>query len=79
MSLIDRFSNMRAGGKKPVLQSKTVTPNSSGLSVEPDSGYDGLSLVTVNGDADLIADNIKKDVNIFGVVGELPSEAEILE
>ena len=31
--------------------------------------YYGLSQVTVNGDADLVAGNIKKDVNIFGVTG----------
>jgi hypothetical protein len=30
---------------------------------------DGLSQVTVNGDSDLVASNIKKDVEIFGVTG----------
>ena len=56
-------SEFTGGGN---MQEKTVTPGASQQVVEPDSGYDGLSAVTVEGviAPNLIAGNIKKDVVI---------------
>lgn len=56
------------------LQDKSVDPSTSSITVEPDQGYDGLSSVTVSAidsslDPDLQPENIKKDVEIFGVTG----------
>lgn len=50
-------------------QQKTVTPSASQQVVSADSGYDALSQVTINGSSNLVAGNIKKDVEIFGVTG----------
>lgn len=57
-------------------QSKTVTPTAGGLTVTPDSGKT-LSSVQINGDSDLVAENVKEGVNIFGVAGTLKSKEEI--
>lgn len=58
-------------------QTKTVTPKATSQTVKPDSGYDGLSQVTVNGDSDLKAANIAKGVNIFGIIGTLESGSKV--
>lgn len=49
-------------------EEKEVDPGASSKEVSPSIGK-FLSKVTVNGDANLVAGNIKKDVSIFGVTG----------
>jgi hypothetical protein len=65
--LADAIEALPTGGG--TYQSKNVTPNAAGQTVTPDGGFDALSSVTINGDTDLLASNIKSGINIFGVTG----------
>lgn len=53
----------------PVLQEKTVTPETLPTVIGADEGYTGLSQVTVNPDTNLKAENIRSGKTIFGVGG----------
>ena len=59
----------------PVLQEKTITPETLPTVIGADEGYDGLSQVTVNPDSQLKAENIRSGKTIFGVEGSFVGEA----
>jgi len=59
---------------EPTLASLTVTPSTTAQTITPPSGTDGYNTVSVNAvtasiDSDIVAENIKKDVEILGVTG----------
>ena len=61
-----------SGGSSDMnLQSISVTPETETITytADFDNGYDALSSVTVEGDENLIADNIAEGVSIFGIEG----------
>ena len=60
----------------PVLQEKTVTPETLPTVIGADEGYDGLSQVTVNPDSQLKAENIRSGKTIFGVEGAFVGEPQ---
>lgn len=69
------YVKVENSGTSPNLQSKSITPTATTQTVQADSGYDGLSQVTVNGDTDFKAENIKEGINIFGVLGTLKTSS----
>ena len=64
------YTGLSAVEVAPVsLQSKSVVPSTEDNYVEPDDGYVGLSAVHVSGDVNLVPENIRKGVTVFGVRG----------
>ena len=65
---------MSIGKLPPKTQEKETTPTTEIQEIVPDSGYTGLSKVTINAvtsdiDSNIIAENIKEGIEILGVTG----------
>ena len=68
-------ANVNVEDVPAVVEPVTVNPTTSQQVIEPKEGVDGFSKVTVNAvdntiDSNIVAENIKKDVEILGVTGE---------
>lgn len=68
---VDGFNEVIVAGVN--LQDKEATPSATETTVEPDNAYVGLGRVTILGDSNLIAENIKEGISIFGISGTLKS------
>lgn len=55
----------------PVFQGKTAQSSAVDQVILPDSGYDGLSSVTIPAEGNLLPGNIKSGVSICGVTGTM--------
>lgn len=65
--------NMQSGGVVPdrTIDAQTITPGTADKEIKAGTYLRGKT--TIKGDADLIAANIKKGVEIFGVTGDFPA------
>lgn len=67
-----------------VEQTKTITPEKTPVIVKPGEGFKALSQVNVEGvtaaiDTNILAENIKKGIEILGVTGTLDAQQKIIQ
>ena len=63
------------GSYAPALQTKVTTPTAFPSVVNVDSGYDGMTKVTVNAPSNLSSSNIRNGVSIAGITGTYTGES----
>lgn len=75
-NMADLIESIRTEAK-PFLEGLTVTPNGKEIVEIPPFGCDGFGIVTVLGDENLLSENIKTGVSIYGVDGILDPDSGI--
>lgn len=71
MSYYNLFIGQDVTGETFDLQEKTIIPVKEGNIVTPDVGFDGLAKITIPMDSDYIPENIRQNIDIWGVVGTM--------
>lgn len=56
---------------EPILSTVYITPTGEELVKEPDEDVDGFDMVVVEGDSNLVPENVKEGVTIYGVEGTM--------
>lgn len=68
-----------SGKRKPKYTTGTITPSGSDAQTfTPESPYDGWSELTMKGDANLVASNIKYGETIYGVTGTYERDVKLV-
>ena len=60
------------------LDSLTVIPSTNAQKIEPDAEHSGFRIVLVAGDVDLVPENVRSGVEIFGVTGTVEESWEFI-
>lgn len=72
---VERYDNIIENmPDEPRLDTLTVTPSTNEQTIVPEQGYDGFNEINVDAvdnsiDSNIVAGNIKKDVEILGIIG----------
>ena len=85
ISILGITGTLEEGIKQAEIEStKTVTPAKTPIIVKPDENFKALSQVNVEGvtaaiDANILAENIKKGIEILGVTGSLDAQEKVIQ
>lgn len=74
IDMAEKIATIRVYEGDPTLIGVTITPTGTEIVKVPPNGVDGFGIVTVEGDVNLVPENIKEGVSIYGVDGTYREE-----
>ena len=74
IDMAEKIATIRVYEGDPTLIGVTITPTGTEIVKVPPNGVDGFGIVTVEGDVNLVPENIKEGASIYGVDGTYREE-----